>query len=745
MNRTSIWRISLTALMVMPAARLPTWGAESFFQHLGDGPQWAEWDGVDEKGGWHLRDRTVVAPPDQPAQIQFDLDIGSAGHYRLWVQLRCTATVTLRDTQDGEIRVRQHVNPEYGQIGISWRWDKVAVYLHAGRYTLELSQPTVHPPYRDMEQHYTDVVVQDLILTDDLQFDPTRQSGAYQIQWKQRIRHDSALQEGGLYLWTCDMYGRLLSDKDIGHNLGQADGPDGRAHRFPVDEPRITELHIDAAINEREVNLLNITSVFSNAVDVTVNCPSALTGPTGQSFPDRVEVRVGGHLWGLYGGLSVAPMFTSKDLTTELLLDSPRYWPTGDWQWGPQSIPRNVFNYEAIRKFPQLKVPPFDTVQLFLLVNTYDVPAGKYESLVTLRLADGGRQRVMLKVNVLPVELPVDSGLVVQPYSQINACRSKDPAVYGKWAELMLDYGANCMFMEDFSDPGIFALAGRLGMHNYSFIGTEPMSTYLELDDAKLANHLQAIVDRHAAVGMDYGRWCLTLSDETWLTGLKPIASRIKKLFPEIRLESNPPLGTVENSFEPMEGLIDVWVPNITIMKNERLLEYLKDHQKQGGTFYFYAVYGWADTKRESAGALHRNLWWTAYQWGADGFGVWTWLGGHGQVGDLWDDMDPTTVDAALVLPGPDGMIVTRNLQAFREGMDDYRMLKLLDRAAETAAERGDAKRAGKVQSFLQHVTAGEGATGVYRDEMLQMLGSVKDLLSGNRSSAPAVHRGNPE
>jgi hypothetical protein len=140
-------------------------------------------------------------------------------------------------------------------------------------------------------------------------------------------------------------------------------------------------------------------------------------------------------------------------------------------------------------------------------------------------------------------------------------------------------------------------------------------------------------------------------------------------------------------------------------------------------------VYGWSDTKRESAGAAHRELWWEAYRWGADGFGVWTWLGGHGQVGDLWDDTDPKHVDGALVLPGPDGMIVTRNLQAFREGMDDYRMLKLLDRAVHTTAERGQPERAGEIRALLDEVTAGNGASGMYRQRMLQMLAAMKDVL----------------
>ena len=718
----------LTAIVAVGAGSAGAQPTEHNFVHLGDGPQWAEWGGIDAAGGWQRRDRIVAARPDEPALIRHQVTVEEAGHYHLWVQLRCTATLTVRHAESGEILARQQANRQYGQVGIYWRWDRLAVYLKRGRYTVELSHPTVLPPYRDVEQHYCDVIIQDLILTNDLRFDPARQSGGYQIQWKQRVAEDPALSKGGPYLWTCDMYGRLLSDKDIGHNLGQTDRPDGRAHRFPVDEPRITELQITTAINEREVALLNVTSVGSNATQVTVDCPTALTASTGQTFPDRVRLLVGGHLWGNYGGLSVAPMFTSEDLTTELPADSPRYWPTGDWRWGPQSIAENVFNYEAIRKFPQLNVPPFDTVQLFLLVNTSGLPAGQYEAPVALHRSNGDSQTVTLKATVLPVELPVDSGLVVQPYSQINACRSKDPVVYGKWARLMLDYGANCMFMEDYSDPGMFALAGGLGMHNYSFIGIKQLSYYEQLDDEQLAEHLQAIVDSHAAVGMGYDRWCLTLADETWKTGLKTIATRIKKLAPEIRLESNPPQGTIENSFEPMEGLIDVWVPHISIMK-ERLVMYLKNHQKQGGTFYFYAVYGWSDTKRESAGAAHRELWWKAYRWGADGFGVWTWLGGHGQVGDLWDDTDPKHVDAALVLPGPDGMIVTRNLQVFREGMDDYRMLKLLDGAVHTAAERGQPERAGEIRSLLDEVTAGNGASGMYRQRMLQMLAAMKDLL----------------
>ena len=359
------------ALVVAGAGHVWAEPAEHGYLHFGDGPQWADWDGIDAEGGWQRRGRTVAARPDQPALIRYPATVEQAGHYHLWVQLRCTATLTVRQAETSEILARRQVNARYGQGDWGyWHWDRLAVYLKPGRYTVELSHPTVLSPYRDVEQYYCDVIVQDLILTDDLQFDPALQSGAYQIQWRRRVKEAPALGEGGLYLWTCDMYGRLLGDKDIGHNLGQEDGPDGRAHRVPVDEPRITELEITAAINEREVALLNVTSAASASTEVTVDCPTALTGPDGRTFPDRVQVLVGGHLWGNYGGLSVAPMFTSKDLTTELPAGSPRYWPTGDWRWGPQSIAKNVFNHEAIRNFPQLKIPPFDTVQLFLLVNT---------------------------------------------------------------------------------------------------------------------------------------------------------------------------------------------------------------------------------------------------------------------------------------------------------------------------------------------------------------------------------------
>jgi len=71
---------------------------------------------------------------------------------------------------------------------------------------------------------------------------------------------------------------------------------------------------------------------------------------------------------------------------------------------------------------------------------------------------------------------------------------------------------------------------------------------------------------------------------------------------------------------------------------------------------------------------------WLAWKLGLKGVGYWIYVGKWG--GRYSGLPDNKRADCAMVYLGHDGPITTRRLEAYREGLEDYKLLWIIDRAA---------------------------------------------------------------
>jgi len=187
---------------------------------------------------------------------------------------------------------------------------------------------------------------------------------------------------------------------------------------------------------------------------------------------------------------------------------------------------------------------------------------------------------------------------------------------------------------------------------------------------------------------------------ESWLL----IAREIKAYDPTALVYANPPEDweghpcTLEKTVRPMAPYVDVWAPHLNLIN--RFPETLACMKATGKPIWFYQNVGLAYSRNEGSGtAWYRTAPWQALRHNLQGVGFWS---AAGYYGDPWDDFDrdPYTdwPDAAVVFADEaGGAIGTRNWEAWREGIEDVaigRMLALaLDEGRLSEADRAPARR----------------------------------------------------
>ena len=122
-------------------------------------------------------------------------------------------------------------------------------------------------------------------------------------------------------------------------------------------------------------------------------------------------------------------------------------------------------------------------------------------------------------------------------------------------------------------------------------------------------------------------------------------------------------------------GAVDIFQLNGQALEAS-LVERLKS---RGKTVAGYATSGGG--KSGEPGSFFRAQGWQAFSLGLDGFGFWAYAD-TGPTGSAWNDIDGQRPDFAVVYEGDRGIVSSKRWEAWREGVQDYRLLRLARNAA---------------------------------------------------------------
>lgn len=164
------------------------------------------------------------------------------------------------------------------------------------------------------------------------------------------------------------------------------------------------------------------------------------------------------------------------------------------------------------------------------------------------------------------------------------------------------------------------------------------------------------------------------------------ISKFIKTIIPEIRIIEATHTHSLENK-------VDVWVPQMNFLKEG--LDFYKERQLQGDEIWYYTCLSpkgeYANRFIEQPLIKTRLLHWVNYKYNITGylhwgFNHWGSSDGHNSSENPYEDVSGMIVSSGNVLPGGDSWIVypgyktiypSIRLEAMRDGINDYELLRM--------------------------------------------------------------------
>ena len=367
---------------------------------------------------------------------------------------------------------------------------------------------------------------------------------------------------------------------------------------------------------------------------------------------------------------------------------------------------------------------------------------GTYTVTVEFEAAGAPTQQLEVEATVWPVEIPDRPDLATS-----MTTKSTDPGAPTEYSErwYMLEQ------VYDLADPGEFEdlrhtyidFLGAFKIEPDLIYNTEPPSVaeLLELEDRiglRQFNvlYLPGYADREfdpddpdswqpqideilEIVGAAMAEYeDAGLADQAYIYGFdersdtelaRAVLGQIKDEFPDLEVMST----FLDRSLGEDSGLadvIDIWVPGVETIDTEAMAQ----AQQRGDEVYWYThqavrhpLPNWfngyppSDT-RVLLGPLSHTT-------GVDGFlyyNIMRWPDRDPMTDGVLSDWDPQTYDTAngdgsLFYPGADGPLPSQRLHSFRDGMEDFNLLNVLQQAIERAEQDGAAADLARARELL--------------------------------------------
>jgi hypothetical protein len=167
---------------------------------------------------------------------------------------------------------------------------------------------------------------------------------------------------------------------------------------------------------------------------------------------------------------------------------------------------------------------------------------------------------------------------------------------------------------------------------------------------------------------------------------LVAVSKLIKQADPRLRVYTT--LHRPEMLSDALISAVDIFQLNGAALNPETISRL----RRQGKQVWAYATEGGG--KSADPATYYRAQGWHAFNEGLQGFGFWSYADA-GQTGSVWNDLDDLRSDFAVIYDIPGGIASSRRWEAWREGVQDYRLLLGALRAARTEAERDKVRRLG--------------------------------------------------
>jgi len=244
--------------------------------------------------------------------------------------------------------------------------------------------------------------------------------------------------------------------------------------------------------------------------------------------------------------------------------------------------------------------------------------------------------------------------------------------------------------------PGAFFLIdGSVNVHWLA--GCHPdVST----QDHAYANGLHWLAAHMRELGVDKSDYAVYLQDEPGLMGHdaafeRYVASvkRVKRADPEIQVYSNPAGGAMPEMLAPLDGLVDVWCPDLHLFRL-RPAEFTTLFHKARNFWHYEAP---SDQRRLDPLGFYRVKPWIAFQLGMNGGGYWV----YSQT-DYYAPDPARNTEYGVVYPTPQGPVTSKRWEASRDGSEDYELLVMLRQAAQNS----NAPKAKQALSLIEEAVA---------------------------------------
>ena len=377
-----------------------------------------------------------------------------------------------------------------------------------------------------------------------------------------------------------------------------------------------------------------------------------------------------------------------------------------------------------------IQVSPNETRTYFATIDTSGLPAGLWKGALRLTpLRTGPALDIPVELEVASAVLPEVMPIWMYMWTYVPRweCSQRARGDDEPYLDLMERTGVNTILTRSYGMfwPILNDERDLVGIHTLDFdemlarrkfssgtfliVGILPdgHGTFTCGEDSPKENRnfirYVRMVARHIREnhGVPYDRWALYLADESIGDDFLPYARLTREADPKIRIWANPQSVEDLAVVRKAEPYVDIFVPCRWHIGAHPESEAVM-RQKE---WWMYAHSGWQPpdnlaVPRNDPYSAHRKLrmdGWMAWQLDLKGVGYWIYVGDHwGRYSGL-DEMG--SANPGFVYMGHDGPITSRRLEAYREGLEDYKLLWIIDRAAQAEGQNPDL-----VQQARRHI-----------------------------------------
>ncbi|HUT75680.1 MAG TPA: FG-GAP-like repeat-containing protein [Armatimonadota bacterium] len=404
--------------------------------------------------------------------------------------------------------------------------------------------------------------------------------------------------------------------------------------------------------------------------------------------------------------------------------------------------------YDVLPKLDEsgvIELVPGEVAQLWLTVKTHGLDSGSHR--LTLYLGtmadkkDLTFREVPIEIEVWPVSLPIDkyqamnwwrleasSDQDVQSMIDHGMSVSKGPSLPG----VPVDEQGNLAGEVDWT--GLDQQVARVPKHWQFLWGSYPRPIFpkgvvapaeseLYFNGVKTA--IGEMVKHLQSLGIGYDRWAFYPIDEPWLTGFEAIpelrrfCTLTKRADPHVRNYADPANMVRVEYIDEFKNLIDIWQPQVDLLKHDR--ELVKWFRANAKTFWFYEAAGQAQDLLPLG--HYRTRPWLAWYFGATGSGFWRY-----KHLDMWWALDNTAYGA--VYQTNKDAVTSRRWEAARDGIEDWRALYVLREEIEKARASGRTAAADAAQALSDEAVAAIiGSQPKHADERVWATGDADNEI----------------